>query len=243
VIWADLPSPALGGQPAMVALWPIGATEQHGPHLPCGTDTQIADSVCRAAAAVEPRLAVLPALPVGCSAAHTDRWPGTLALMPRTLIGLVVEVAEWVEASGWSRLLLVNGHVGNVSPLRCAIDELRHQRPSLRAGLVNTWELGERVREAFIADAGDWHANRAETSVMLALAPALVGDRAGADDPDRTGGTVFAWSVGATSRNGVTGAPSLAASEAGGTLLQQMTDELVRRARQAAEERPPVEVQ
>jgi creatinine amidohydrolase len=241
MIWGDLPSAALAGRPSLVALWPIGATEQHGPHLPCGTDTRIAESVCRAAVALEPRFSVLPALPIGCSAAHTDRWPGTLALMPRTLIGLVVEVGAWIEASGWSRVLLVNGHVGNVAPLRCAIDELRHTRPGLKVGLVNTWELGERVSEAFTADACDWHANRAETSVMLALAPGLVGDPGHADDVDRTGGTVLAWSVAGTSANGVTGAPSGAAAEAGGALLAEMAEELVRRGRQAARERAPVE--
>jgi creatinine amidohydrolase len=241
MIWADLPSAALAGRPTLVALWPIGATEQHGPHLPSGTDTRIAESVCRAAVALEPRFSVLPALPVGCSSAHTDRWPGTLALMPRTLIGLVVEVAAWIEASGWSRVLMVNGHVGNVAPLRCAIDELRHVRPGLKVGLVNTWELGKRVTEAFAADACDWHANQAETSVMLALAPGLVGDPGQADDVDRTGGTVLAWNVAATSSNGVTGAPSRAAAEAGNDLLAEMTDELVRLGRQAARERAPVD--
>lgn len=241
MIWGDTTSPGLRGAAGGVALWPIGATEQHGPHLPVDTDTRIAAAVCsRASAAVEASV-VLPALPIGCSAAHTDRWPGTLALMPRTFIGLVVETAGWVEASGWGRLILVNGHVGNAAPLRCALDELRHTRPALRLALVNTWELDQRVASAFTSDAVDWHANRAETSLLLALAPELVADVAEADDPDRTRGTVFSWNVAATSRNGVTGKPSGADRREGELLLTRMADALSRLVVRARVERAPVE--
>ena len=76
---------------------------------------------------------------------------------------------------------------------------------------------------------------------MLALAPGFVGDPGRADDADRTAGTVLAWTVAATSSNGVTGAPSLASAEAGAALLAEMAEELVRRGRQAARERAPVD--
>lgn len=241
MIWGDAVSPLLRGDRSGVALWPIGATEQHGPHLPVDTDTRIAAAVCSRASAALPATVVLPALPIGCSSAHTDRWPGTLALMPRTFIGVVVEAAGWVEASGWSRLILVNGHVGNTAPLRCAVDELRHTRPTLRVALVNTWELDERVASAFTSDAVDWHANRAETSLLLALAPELVADATKADDPDRTAGTVFSWNVAATSRNGVTGRPSGAEGREGEMLLAWMAEALSRLLVRARVERPPVE--
>ncbi|MGD1053713.1 MAG: creatininase family protein [Candidatus Dormibacteria bacterium] len=240
MIWGEAASPALRGAPHGVALWPIGATEQHGPHLPVDTDSRIAETVCRLAAGRAEGTAVLPTLAVGCSAAHTDRWPGTLAVLPRTLIGLVAEVATWIEASGWERLLLVNGHVGNVAPLRCAVDELRHTRASLHAAVVNTWELHTGVLAAFSDDAADWHANRAETSLLMVIAPELVGDRAAADDPDRTRGTVFPWNVAATSRNGVTGRPSDATAAEGRQLLDTMVTALALIAQRAATETAPL---
>jgi creatinine amidohydrolase len=241
LIWSELASPVLAPGPGQVALWPIGATEQHGPHLPTGTDTMIAEAVCRRAQELELSAAVLPALPIGCSAAHTVRWPGTLALRARTMIGLVVETAAWLAASGWDRLLLVNGHIGNVAPLRCAVDEIRQDHAGFRTGLINTWQLGASVTASFNADADDWHANRAETSVMMALAPGLVGNPGRADDPDRTGGRVFAWNVAATSRNGVTGRPSGASRDHGQELLAWMGEELARLVRQASVEGIPLE--
>jgi creatinine amidohydrolase len=240
VIWGEARSPALEGAPGGVALWPIGATEQHGPHLPVDTDSRIAETVCRLAAARRPGCCVLPTLTVGCSSAHTRRWPGTLAVLPRTLIGLVAEIAPWVGASGWERLVLVNGHVGNSAPLRCAIDELRHLQPSLHVAAMDTWRLDPVVERAFTADAADWHANRAETSVMLAIAPELVGDASDADDPDRTAGTVFPWNVAATSRNGVTGLPSRATAEEGVRLLETMVAGLARLLGAAAHETAPL---
>jgi len=83
--------------------------------------------------------------------------------------------------------------------------------------LFNSATLSARVREAHFADGDDWHANDAETSLMLAIAPEMVRPSllAEADDPDRTGGLVFAHPVNRTSRNGVTGTPSRANAEKG----------------------------
>src|SRR5437867_6601417 len=76
-----------------LALRPVGATEQHGRHLPLSTDSEIATSICLAAAQ---RTGVLPTLGVGSSGAHTDKWPGTLSLSPRLLVEVVLELARCV---------------------------------------------------------------------------------------------------------------------------------------------------
>src|ERR1700730_8883473 len=79
-----------------LAVLPVGATEQHGRHLPLSTDSEIATTICLSAS---PRkgVPVLPTLPVGSSGVHTDRWPGTLSLSPRLLVEVAVELAHWVR--------------------------------------------------------------------------------------------------------------------------------------------------
>jgi creatinine amidohydrolase len=175
----------------------------------------------------------LPPLAVTSSQAHTSAWPGTLSLRPRTLIQVVVEVAAWVEASGFAKLLVVNAHVGNVAPLKVAVDEIRHEG-IVRAGAVNWWELTPELAAELSSDADDWHANAGETSLMLHLRPELVREQEIRDDPDRTGGLVFGYTVAETSREGLTGAPSRASAEKGERLLSQAVaalSELVERAR------------
>ena len=89
------------------------------------------------------------------------------------------------------RLFLVNAHVTNAAPLRCALEMLRAAHDDLMVALIDIpATLSARVRAAHFADAGDWHANEAETALMQALAPELVRPEriAEADDPDRTDG-------------------------------------------------------
>lgn len=83
--WHSLTWEEIGTLPAQGmdgAILPVAATEQHGPHLGCGVDTEIAQQLCRVVAEVS-EVALLPTLPYGCSIGHSRRWPGTLALNPR----------------------------------------------------------------------------------------------------------------------------------------------------------------
>ncbi|MEA1835154.1 creatininase family protein [Methylobacterium durans] len=237
--WEEIPG-ALGAV-KYAALLPVGATEQHGPHLGCGMDFALADAVCRA---VSERTGVpmLPTLPYGCSLGHSRRWPGTIALDPILMTDLVRQIGTQAYHSGVRRLFLVNAHVTNAAPLRCALELLRSGHDDLMVALVNTATVSERVRAAHFADAEDWHANRAETALMQALAPDLVReDRiARADDPDRTGGLVFAHPVNRTSRNGVTGRPSLANRAEGAELFAWMVEDLAALVRRGLAETPPL---
>jgi creatinine amidohydrolase len=232
---------ALVAQGMDTAILPVGATEQHGPHLGCGMDAEIAARVCRDVAA-NTGAVLLPTLPFGCSIGHSRRWPGTLALQPKTLIDVVKDIGEWVYASGFRRLFLVNGHVTNEAPLRCALEMLRAARDDLMVALVNTPAISARVREAHCADGTDWHANAAETALMMALAPHMLreGCIGRADDPDRTEDCVFAHPVNRTSTNGVTGHPSRATREQGETLYAWMVEDLAALVRRGMTERPPL---
>ena len=224
-----------------LCLLPIGATEQHGPHLGVGMDSCNATLLCEAVSR-ETGAPVLPTLSYGCSLGHSRRWPGTISLSPQTLIEMVVEIFDWLYSTGFKRILLVNGHVGNTAPLRCAVDLIRSRWDDALARVCNVAEISPRVRAEFFADAEDWHANAAETSLILALAPELVrpDKLAGADDEDRTAGLVFQHPVNRTSRNGVTGSPSRATREQGEKLFHFMVEDLAALVRRAFTEQPPL---
>ncbi|HWE65638.1 MAG TPA: creatininase family protein [Acidimicrobiales bacterium] len=243
--WEDLTWPELEelvrARPHEVALLPVGATEQHGPHLPTGTDTVIATGLCRAVSARTGAL-VLPAVSIGCSYGHGTALPGTLSLPPERLAEVVRECVEWVGASGVRRVLAVNGHFGNQVSLGMAGDHLRHQRPDLRFGVLNWWTLTPAITAETLADGEDVHANRAETALMMALAPDQVRmDALGqADDPDRTEGLVFRYTATWLSRNGVTGSPSLATPELGRSLLDQVVEHMAACVERGRVEEPPL---
>lgn len=222
------------------ALLPIGATEQHGPHLGCGTDALLADRLC-AAVSERTGVPVLPTLPYGCSLGHSRRWPGTLALEPITLIQIVKQIGDWAYYSGVRRLFIVNTHVTNAAPLRCALEMLRAEHDDLMVALFFAAQVSARVRDLHIADGEDWHANDAETSMMLAFAPDWVRPEllATADDPDRTGALVFAHPVNRTSRNGVTGTPSQASAEKGNRCFEWMIEDLSELIDRGLSEKPP----
>lgn len=237
--WEELPDVlAACGQAAML---PVGATEQHGPHLGCGVDTVIAEKLCEAVA-TRTGVPMLPPLPYGCSLGHSRRWPGTIAVAPPVLIEFVKQIGDWAYHSGVRRLFIVNAHVTNAAPLRCALEMLRAEHDDLMVAVINTASLSQRVRDFHAADGDDWHANDAETSLMLAIDPAGVrpGRLAAADDPDRTGCCVFAHPVNRTSLNGVTGKPSQATAEKGVQWFDWLVSDLAELITSGCSETPPL---
>ncbi len=162
--WPDLES-----NPRPVLVVPLGATEQHGPHLPLETDTLIAGAIAEAAAAGRRGVVVAPALPYGSSGEHAG-FPGTLSVGQAALEAVVVELVR--SADDFAAVVLLPWHGGNAEPLARATTRLRAEgRP------VTCWQPA--------IDGGDAHAGRVETSLMLAIAPGLVGDErpVGATEP------------------------------------------------------------
>jgi mycofactocin precursor peptide peptidase len=188
---------------------PLGATEQHGPHLPLGTDTVIARALCAGLDDV----VVAPALPYGSSGEHAG-FAGTLSIGREALVHVVVEL---VRSSAFPRVLFVSAHGGNAEPLSEALRQLREEGHDVRAWSPR-WH-------------GDAHAGRIETSLMLALAPELVGAARDAGNTAplatlmpalRSGG------VRAVSPNGVLGDPAGASAEEGRALLAAASADLAR---------------
>jgi len=245
MLWNDLTwqeLPAVLAACGNAAILPVGATEQHGPHLGCGVDTVIADKLC-AAVASKTRVPMLPPLPYGCSLGHSRRWPGTIAVTPVVLIEFVKQIGDWAYHSGVRRLFIVNAHVTNAAPLRCALEMLRAEHDDLMVAVINTASLSARVKEFHSADGDDWHANDAETSLMLAIAPEGVrpDKLPEADDPDRTGCCVFSHPVNRTSLNGVTGQPSIATAVKGEQWFHWLVDDLSELIIRGSSEMPPLD--
>jgi creatinine amidohydrolase len=243
--WSELAWPELSELRARgdgeVGVIPVGATEQHGPHLPVGTDTIIATAICDA---VSERTGapVLPPIPVACSYGHGTELPGTLSLSPELLATVCRHYVEWAATSGLTRVLFVNSHFGNAAAIGIATDHLRLFRPDLRVGVVDWWSVDDEVARETVHEGDDVHAHRAETSLMLAIAPDLVHlDRLRtADDPDRTADLVFRYTAPALSTNGVTGRPSEATVELGLRLFELAVAAIAARVERGRVEKPPL---
>ena len=208
-----------------LAVIPVGATEQHGPHLAAGCDTisaaTLAELACQRA-----DLLVLPALAYGCSLGHTDKWPGTLSLHPTTLTRVAVELGRWAVANGLTKLLFLSGHGTNDAPLRSAILQLRFEFPAARFATMWLWDISPRVGALYFRDGADIHANRGETSVLMHLRPEMVRMERTFDVPDVTPGTHFSYAMPATTPTGVVGAPSQASEEDGADMVETIVTDL-----------------
>jgi creatinine amidohydrolase len=222
-----------------VAVLPVGATEQHGPHLATGTDAILAERAAQAAAALTGDV-VLPTLAYGCSLGHTAAWPGTLSLSPATLTAVVEDIGRWAHASGFGKLVLLNAHATNQPPCGSALLQLRHDLPGLRVRLVTVWDLSGQIASAYREDAPDFHANVAETSLMLHVEPELVRLERAVDEPDRTVGLVFQYTVPQATGSGVVGAPTLATAERGAALFEAVVEALASLLERARAERDPL---
>ncbi|MBA3338548.1 MAG: mycofactocin biosynthesis peptidyl-dipeptidase MftE, partial [Geodermatophilaceae bacterium] len=152
--WPDI------AQPARAVVVPLGSTEQHGQHLPFDTDTAVAVELARGLVADNPGLVLAPPLTYGASGEH-EGFPGTLSMGCAALELVLVELGR--SASRWaSRLLLVNGHGGNLAPLDAAVERLRYEGRD-----VAYWSPRGGADQ-------DAHAGRTETSLMLAIRPDAV---------------------------------------------------------------------
>lgn len=183
--WADLKSPDFArlDLARTIAVLPVAAIEQHGPHLPLNVDATLVDGVVAATLPhLPPALPVLflPTQSVGLSPEHA-RFGGTLTLKAETVIHLWTEIAESVARSGVKKLVLLNSHGGQVGLLDVVARDLR-ARLDMLVYSVNWFNLplvdaqGGSVADLFSADEHRFgiHAGEIETSMMLALKPEQV---------------------------------------------------------------------
>ncbi len=192
-------------------LVPLGSTEQHGPHLPLSTDTDIAVAWCEALADGRSAITIAPPLPYGSSGEH-DGFAGTLSIGQRALELVLVELGRSATRTV-DHIVFVSGHAGNAEPLQRAVALL--QREGRSAVALLPYITG-----------GDPHAGRSETSIMLHLDPDRVRLQAvevGNTEPLgvlldqlKDGGVI------AVAPNGVLGDPTGATAAEGAQLIRQL---------------------
>lgn len=210
--WTEIPE-ALKAVNGFVIL-PIGATEQHGPHLPIGVDSMTVQAVAHATSQAT-RIPVLPEIKYGCSYGHSTKWPGTLSFSPDTLTRAVGDVIHWLVYSGVTRMVILNGHVGNLAPLKCAVENLRLTNPDFLIRMISIWEVSSDIYDFYHSDADDFHANCAETSLMLSLYPEFVKMSEAVDEVDKTESCFFTYAMNKQTDYGIVGKPTEATKEIG----------------------------
>ncbi len=205
---------------ASLALLPVGAIEQHGPHLPLATDWLIASRIAADAARADGRL-LFPGIPIGVSTEHRQFW-GTLTVEPGALRDQALAIARSVASHGLRRLVFVNGHGSNIAPLQEAVQRLRTE--TVFAFVFNWWvSIASTLGDLFPEPTA--HAGSIETSILLASHPELV--RANrfeeADDVVHWGSTIEGVLVGPDaldfSEQGNVGDPAHASAEKGEAVL------------------------
>lgn len=226
-----------------VAVVPVGAIEQHGPHLPFDTDAFLVTAVAQEAASRvsdDGPVLVTPTLPVG-SSEHHMAFPGTLTLASDTFLRMVTEVCLSLHRHGFRRQVVINGHGGNTALLAEAVRQLAFEATAFIVA-ASYWDLARSPIEALRQGphGGMGHACEFETSLMLHLRPdAVRQDSLGRWIPEpRLGGESFdlldrgsvatPWRTDELSPSGVLGAPELASAEKGAQLFEGCVQGLMR---------------
>ena len=221
-----------------VAVVPVGSTEQHGPHLPMGTDMASVLYVARRAAErLHPRVVVTPPpVMVGISAQHMG-YPGTLTLSPETFMNAVFEVCKSLRRHGIKSVIILNGHGGN-APANLLVGQRIRDELAMKVAALSYWdllpqrvvdEMSEEKRGAPTGHGGiPGHAGEFETSMAMVIHPNLIRT----DLIPKYTGTVPEYleymilNIEEKRRDGVNLDPSLAALEKGKILLNVIIDEL-----------------
>lgn len=204
------------------AVLPVGAIEQHGPHLPLSVDWFQGEVVARQ---VAERLDafLLPGIPYGCSQAHTG-FRGTISLAPETLGAVVTDIAESLLEQGFRRIAVLNFHGGNLI-LKLVVRDLNLSQSLGKVVLVSPGQdAAAKLDEILEAYPDEQHAGEVETSVMLHAAPEQVGDSRVDHVPD-VGPVYFDYlPMKEFCPDGVWGRSSLATVEKGRLAIEAMVD-------------------
>lgn len=213
-----------------VAILPIGAIEEHGPHLPLNTDNVTAAAFARLVAERTGAL-LLPTMPYG-QVWSLSRFPGSLSISNDTLRAFVRDLSGSLKEQGLDGLVIVSGHLGNMAALKEAAREVRTSRgirvmPLFYPGLK---EAAQQVLDAPASHPAIVHADELETSIVLSLEPDIVAmERAVAEYPDYPIDFDYVpmyWDE--VNRSGVFGDATKASKEKGDAIMRHVLDRTVR---------------
>ena len=220
----------------VVIIQPVGAIEQHGPHLPVAVDSAISLGVI--GQALEQLNEAIPAYALPClyygkSNEHCG-FPGTITLSANTLLSVIKEMAVSIYRSGFRKLVLMNSHGGQPQIMEIAARDLHQEHPDFAVFPLFTWRVPHNVSDLITSQEQEYgiHAGDAETSIMLSLLPEQVHmEQAVKEYPqglpedsllDMEGKLPFAWLTKELSSSGVMGDATVATKEKGDRILQSV---------------------
>ena len=231
--WTDVD--ALEDKANTVIVLPVGAIEQHGPHMPCAVDAIVAAGVV--GKAMEKLPAEIPAyamapITYGKSDEHLH-FPGTMTLTGEILLHTIQEIGESVYRAGFRKFVMVNAHGGQPQPLEMAARELRLRHGDFMVIARSAWSVPH--DSSFLSETERtlaMHAGHGECAILMALAPdTLHMDRAEAHTPPpfpcptlSSGRPAAAWTARDFGPSGVIGDPTGATPEQGHQLLEDLSD-------------------
>ncbi|MDX2214888.1 MAG: creatininase family protein [Oculatellaceae cyanobacterium bins.114] len=232
--WTDIQ--AMPDKENVVIVQPIGAIEQHGPHLPLVVDSAIATAVLGKALADLPSDVPVYALPPLCYGKSNEHWhfPGTITLTAQTLMAVLTEVGESLYRAGFRKWVLLNAHGGQPQVLEIVARDLHQQHDDFMVFPLFVWRVPNNAADFLTPKELEYgiHAGDAETSVLLAILPDQVKfERAVAEYPaglptdsllSMEGQLPFAWTTRDLTQSGVLGDPTTATQEKGDRILASL---------------------
>jgi len=219
----------------VVAIVSFGSCENHADHLPLGPDYFVPEEVARRVAVQLDKLIVVPCTPFGTSL-HYDAYPMSISIRFETNIMLVEDILNSLIRHGIRRILIINGHDGNIPAIEIAARNIKEKNRTVSIIYIPAWwdMVGKKLGVNFFNSwngTGLGHGGEGETSAMMAIRPDLVNldnakDQIPSDVFDNYGIT-YIWDISEISETGATGSPQFATKEKGEEIINCLVDSIV----------------
>jgi creatinine amidohydrolase len=210
-----------------VAVLIFGSCENHGDHLPFGSDFIFPLELAKRVAIKNKNLIIFPPIPYGVSS-HHKKFYMTISLDTNTLIAIIENLFESIYSHGVQKILIINGHDGNIAPIEIASRNTKEKHPSITiACLESWWELiGKISSDTFNIWDGLGHGGEAETSAIMTIRPDLVNKENIPEDtiPNLPKHIRIFWTMDELTKTGATGSPSNASVKKGDVICRVLED-------------------
>lgn len=213
----------------------LGSCENHGDHLPFGSDSLfplnlaqlMIDDIVKIHPEKEHQFIILPPIPYGVSIHHID-FQMTISLQGSTMISIVEDVLSCLANNGVRRVIILNGHDGNIAPAESAARNVKHKFPEMVISCLESWwtMMGTKDSKIFDVWSGLGHGGEAETSAMMSVCPDLVDLSLAPEQtiPNLPGEDVrIYWKFNELTKTGATGAPKTATVQKGNEIIKILT--------------------
>jgi len=213
-----------------IAILVFGACENHGDHMPFGSDFIFPTEVARRVSTKASNVIVLPAIPYGVSL-HHDKFQMTMSINAETLVSIISDLLTSLIQNKIRRVLIINGHDGNIAPIEIAARSIKNKHPEVTIACLESWWIlvGQLKKDLFEVWSGLGHGGEAETSAVLAVRPDLVNIESAPNEviPKLPENIRIFWKFDELTSTGVTGSPQKANIRKGYEILQMIEDVLL----------------